>query len=292
MTILLIFALVLAGVTTWYLARPLRAAPVPPQDERDALIQLRDRLVTQLREIDVEAGDRNMEATVANDERQRLEAELAQVLKGLDNTEKAGETVPPVQSRRPWLIAVVTLALVLPLVSAVLYFGQNITVLAALSEASRSSQVAAQGVPPMVLQMVSRLEQRLQAQPHDPKGWAQLGRSYVVLGRGEEAGRAFGRAYQLAPEDPEIMAAYASFLMQRDPAHPPADAVAIFRKLYAKNPQNPAALWALGVVAFYDQKFDQAIKHWEQLHKQLAPNSDTQVQVERAIEAARARSGK
>lgn len=45
-----------------------------------------------------------------------------------------------------------------------------------------------------VLAMVTRLAQRLQAQPDDVEGWAMLGRSYAVLGRHQAAAVAYRKA--------------------------------------------------------------------------------------------------
>ncbi|MFL6647803.1 MAG: tetratricopeptide repeat protein, partial [Sulfurifustaceae bacterium] len=219
MTGLLIAALLITAATIWLLARPLRASGVQATEDREALVQLRDRLIAQLRELAVEAGDRNMDATVAAEERQRLEAELAAVLKDLDRAPGAVAGMPTAApQRRLWLATVIVLAIALPLVSAGFYLGKNGPVLAAVSEL-QSSVVTADGqrVPPMVLQMVKRLEKRLAEQPNDAKGWARLGRAYEVLGRQAEAEQAFARAYKLAPKDEDVLLAYASFYFARDP---------------------------------------------------------------------------
>lgn len=292
MTLILVFALITAGTTVWFLARPLRTARVLRNEERDALAQLRDRLLAQLREIDTEAGDRNMDARVLEDERTRLEAELAQVLKNLDASDVAEPSTTVGISRRVWATVLIALAIVLPIASAVLYFGKNLPVLAQLGEASSRLSAPRQGLPPMVLEMVSRLEQRLREQPNDPKGWAQLGRSYAVLERVEEAGQAYARAYELAPEDPEIMSAYGGFLISRSPSKPNAQAVAIFKKLHAQNPNHQGALWALGLIAFQQEDFGQATTYWERLLKQLPPDSEVAVQIRRVLDVAKAQSAK
>src|SRR5581483_10478349 len=78
MILLIVVAAVLAVGTVWFLARAVRspAVALTPQ-ERQGYEQLRDRLLAQLRELDVEEGDRNVDAGIASDERRRLEAELA-----------------------------------------------------------------------------------------------------------------------------------------------------------------------------------------------------------------------
>ncbi|MFL6624519.1 MAG: tetratricopeptide repeat protein [Sulfurifustaceae bacterium] len=289
MTGLLIAALLITAATIWLLARPLRASGVQATEDREALVQLRDRLIAQLRELAVEAGDRNMDATVAAEERQRLEAELAAVLKDLDRAPGAVAGMPTAApQRRLWLATVIVLAIALPLVSAGFYLGKNGPVLAAVSEL-QSSVVTADGqrVPPMVLQMVKRLEKRLAEQPNDAKGWARLGRAYEVLGRQAEAEQAFARAYKLAPKDEDVLLAYASFYFARDPTNPSPQAIELFVKLNALNPKDPTTLWALGLAAYNDKKFSQALKYWEPLLAMLPPQHEATQQVRRAVEAAR-----
>jgi cytochrome c-type biogenesis protein CcmH len=289
MILLLVLAALMALLTVWFLSRSLHTPPLAVTEQGDALIQLRDRLLAQLREIDVEAGDRNVDPAVAADERAHLEAELAQVLRELDATNvRAGASEPSISSRRMLLPAAIALVVILPLASAGLYFVKNAATLAQLEQVQ---SIAGGEIPPMVLEMVARLERRLAEQPGDPRGWAQLGRAYAVLGREREARAAYVRAYELAPKDKEIMGAYAAFLMSIDPAQPPAEAIAIFKKLHALDPLHPGALWALGLVAYHEQKFGQAVKYWEQLLKQLPPDSDVAPQVQQAVDMARSQKG-
>ena len=84
------FALLITAVTVWYMARPLaRAVTQDDRERRGQLQQLRDRLLAQLSELDVEEADRNIDTDVVTDERSRLEAELAQALRELETLGKA-----------------------------------------------------------------------------------------------------------------------------------------------------------------------------------------------------------
>lgn len=289
MIVALVLAALIAAVTVWFLARAVRSAPATGQENYEGLEQLRDRLLAQLRELDVEEGDRSVDAGTATDERRRLEAELAQVLRNLEAAPAASKAIASDASSRLWLTVLAALAVILPVVSAVLYFGGNATVLSQLGQV----QAIAKGeVPPMVLEMVARLEQRLAEQPDDATGWARLGRAYAVLGRERDAEQAYARAYQIAPDNVDVVADYAAFMMSRDPTGVSPEALALFRKLHALDPQHPGALWALGLVAFHHQNFDEAVMWWEQLLKQLPPESEVTPQVRRALETARAEADK
>lgn len=294
---LILFAALTALATVWFLARAVRTLPVSSAVDRDGLEQLRERLLAQLRELDVEEADRNVDSQVAVDERARIEAELARVLRDLDASSSPSGLVSESASARPvWLATIFVLVLVLPLVSISLYFLTSAGALQQLAQtpaaAPASAPVAKGEVPPMAREMVARLEKRLKEQPNDPQGWARLGRSYEVLGRDEDAKSAYARAYQLASENPEIIAAYAAFLMSRDQSHMSAEAVSLFRKLHKLEPNHAGALWALGFASYQEQNFTEAIAYWDQLLKRLPPDSQVVPQLKHAIDSARAEAAK
>ncbi|HLD13241.1 MAG TPA: hypothetical protein VJB18_00830 [Burkholderiales bacterium] len=84
MIILAVIAVLILAASVWFLARPVtRPAGAVSGEEHHELLQQRGRLLTQLSDLDIETADRNMDAAVIGDERQRLEAELAQVLRQL-----------------------------------------------------------------------------------------------------------------------------------------------------------------------------------------------------------------
>jgi cytochrome c-type biogenesis protein CcmH len=294
MTALIIIAALIAGVTVWFVARPLRTAPGAASEDRQALVQLRDRLLGQLREIDVESGDRNIDESTAADERRRLDAELARVLKELDQS-TADVAGTMAASKSTWLSVLFALAAILPIASATLYLVKNVPTLVKLADAKSQpggTATARANVPPMVLEMVGRLERRLAEKPNDPKGWAQLGRAYSVLGRPEDANAAYTRAYQQAPNDKEIVQAYGTFLVQVSPERLSPEAKAVFTQLLTLDPKNQGALWVLGLGAYYDQRFGQALTYWDQLLKQLPAESSAAADVRRAMDVARAETSR
>ena len=285
---LIVLALVLTAAAVWLLVRPLRTgsrAPVERVEARAQLLQVRDRLLAQLNELDVEAGDRNIDTTVLADERARLEAELALVLKQLEELGDAGSQTDRPGAITSWITVAIALAVGLPVVAAGLYFSQNHTTLARLSEPTAAT---AGQMPPMVMEMVARLEQRLKDQPQDPEGWSRLGRAYQVLGRFDESKQAYARAYALAPDDTAILSAYAGMLVAEDPANPSPEAVKLFKRLHQLDPRYPGALWVLGLVAYKEQQYRQAASYWERLLKELPPDAEVEPQIRRALDAARA----
>jgi len=286
-------AVLIVAVTVWYMARPLARPAMPDSSEqRDQLQQLRERLLVQLNELDIEEGDRNIDADVVSDERRRLEAELAQTLRELETLGGAGKKIKKKakrESRRGWAIGLVTLGVVLPLTSAGLYaLGQRNT----LSTLFNPETPTDASVPPMALEMVARLEKRLQEQPDDAAGWSRLGRAYAVMGRQEAAGAAYARAYKLTPDNPEVVAEYASFLYNSDPQNTGGPVFSLFSKLLKLDPQNRDAMWFLGLAAFQKGDYQQALGLWEQLLKALPADSQEAEHLRRIVSKTREKMGK
>lgn len=272
-------ALVITAFTVWYLARPLaRSAVAAGSEEIHQLQQVRARLLSQLNELDLEEADRNIDKGVVSDERLRLEADLAQVLRDLEThaggskKKKKQAKTQTQESRRPWVITLIVLGLLLPLAAAGLYaFGQRAT-LAYLSN-PMAQQPQDGSVPPMALEMVARLEKRLAEQPDDAAGWSRLGRAYAVLGRPDQAKAAYARSYKLSPEDPQIISDYAWLLYNEDPKAIGSQTVALYNQLTKFDPENQDALWVLGFAAYQQGDSKKAIGLWERLKKQLPAES-------------------
>ena len=282
---LAVVALLIAVATAWYLARPLaRGIVMDDRERQNQLQQLRDRLLVQLDELDVEEGDRNIDTAVLSDERNRLEAELAAVLHELETPKgKKKKKKAKAESRRGWAIALAVFGVVLPFSAAGLYALNQRPILAYLSNPQAPTDTST-SVPPMVMEMIARLEKRLAEQPDDAAGWHRLGRAYAVLGRGEAASAAYARAYKLTPDDPQLVAEYAVFLYEADPQNTDGQVFGLFTRLLELDPENPDALWFLGFAAYQKGDHKQALGYWDRLLKAL-PAGSPEAEHMRAITA-------
>lgn len=291
---LLALALLVTAVTVWYVARPLaRATVVDDREQRQQLQQLRDRLLAQLDELDVEEGDKNMDAAVLGDERARLEAELAAALRELETLTSGKEgkkkKKPVKESRRVWVVALVVLGIALPLSAGGLYLLSQRPVLAYLANPAAANNA---GMPPQVMEMVARLEQRLAEQPDDAAGWRRLGRAYGVLGRPEAAGAAYARAYRLTPDDPELLAEFAGFLYNEDPQNTGGQVFGLYSRLHQLVPENRDALWFLGFAAHQQGDYRKALGYWDTLLKGLPADSQEGEHLRQIVEKTREKVGK
>jgi len=95
--------------------------------------------------------------------------------------------------------------------------------------------------------MVEGLAARLQANPDDLPGWQRLARAYVVLGEGQKA-------------------------------------EAAYRQVLLRDPQQPDALWQVGLADAANGNKTQAALHWQALLAQLPAGSPAAAQVQKALD--------
>jgi cytochrome c-type biogenesis protein CcmH len=287
MTALFLLAALLLVATLWWLSRPLRGfAALSVTSERADLEQLRDRLIAQLNELDAERADRGIDGAVAQDEELRLSAELASALKRLEALTPPAAGAAATLPRRTALVAIATLAATLLLIGGGLYTWQNAGNVQGFLLAAGSGADSAR-VPPMVFEMVAKLEKRLAAQPDDAEGWARLGRSYVVLERKDKALAAYARAYELAPDNVAVLSDYAWLVFNETPGTTTGLVLTLYSHLHKLEPAHPDALWFLGFKAYQQGDFGQALGLWERLLKLLPAEDPGREHLKQAIASAR-----
>lgn len=149
----------------------------------------------------------------------------------------------------------------------------------------------ASGENEMIQAMVERLASRLRDQPDDFEGWSRLGQSYAVLGRWQDAERAYGRAAELRPDDATALVNHGAAIMESEGqgSAMPERAEALFRQALALSPDHLDALWYVGAAEMQAGRARVALVHWEKLRGRLDPKSPEFADVERGIAAARQR---
>lgn len=285
MLMLLTLAAALLAATGWWLLRPTGLSTVATGERAD-LEQLRDRLIVQLDELDRERLDRGIEAGTAADEEQRLSAELADVLRRLEQFKPAAAAAAGTRPAR-WPAPV--FVGVLLVIGIGVYVATNVTSLQGLWLATRNPAATTAQVPPMVFEMVARLEKRLAEQPNDAAGWARLGRSYMVLQKPDAARNAYAKAYALMPDNVELLSDYAWVVFNADPGVTTGLVGDLYRRLYKLAPEHPDALWFLGFAAFQQGQFRQTLSYWERLQKLLPPDDPGRQHLQQAIDSVRAK---
>jgi cytochrome c-type biogenesis protein CcmH len=142
----------------------------------------------------------------------------------------------------------------------------------------------------MIRSMVESLAQRLEQNPDDASGWLRLGRSYRVLGEPKKAEDALTRAAALRPNDAEVLLDQGRAMLDAAGAHDPRTPlpprfVEVMKKVESLEPQQPEALWYLGLAEVQQRRPDAAAGYWKRLLAMLPPGTDDYKSVQQAVDA-------
>jgi cytochrome c-type biogenesis protein CcmH len=180
---------------------------------------------------------------------------------------------------------IIGLSVFIVLVSSGLYLG--------LGDAFRVAQNNQQ--KPMtqagVEQMVADFALKMEKDPNNLKGWAMLARSYRILGRHEDAAKAYARAGNFINDDPELLAEYADVLAGVAKGSFVGKPMKLIQQALKLDPNNLLALWLSGTAAFTNGNYSSAVQTWERLAKLLPPNSEEARAIATSIEEARSKGG-
>ncbi len=135
--------------------------------------------------------------------------------------------------------------------------------------------------------MVDGLAARLAQDPNDLDGWKRLARSYRVLGELPKSADAYAKAAALAPDDMTLLLGQADALQAALPEDAPIgpEAAALYRKILARQPDQPQALWFAGMAEKQAGNGTAAAADWQRLLAQLKPDSDEAKTVKQALDA-------
>ncbi len=226
MTIFWILAAGLAGLAVLFVVAPLLQASFAqgsssPSDGVDGEAdQARHNLALfkqQIAELDADLESGKLDQTLYESARRDLERQLLHDLGDSDPlTAVAGVSAGQRRYRLPGpRLTALALLIAVPLAAWALYglIGNQAIIpqlerLAATGGNGAQHGGAGAELPP-IEELIARLEQRLEQQPNDAEGWMMLGRTYFATGNRQGAEDALARAYDLTPNDPMIVLAYA-----------------------------------------------------------------------------------
>jgi len=152
----------------------------------------------------------------------------------------------------------------------------------AAPHATNAEQIAA---------MTEKLAERLKEKPDDGEGWAMLARSYSVLGKHDQALKAYEKAVSLRREDATLLADYADSLAVASGNSLEGPPMKLVEQSLKLDPKNLKALYLQGTAAFNKKDYATAVKVWEKLIA-VGPAGNVFVrEVEPAIAEARNLAG-
>jgi len=224
---------------------------------------------------------------LSDEDYQQAKQELERSL--LDDLSDEGAEAARRGGSRRWVTAII-LAVALPAVVLPLYLHYGHSELAG---------------PPLPLQQVLKLGgqnsldyamdnlvKRVRSDPDDAKAWELLGRAYMGLNRYSDAAIAFRHLYELEPNKPDVMVAYAEAIAMNQGDDLKGQPTQLLAQALQRDPANRKALWLTGIGLYRDGQYAEAIKTWKRLRAQYSAGSNAatflQKNIDRAVAAEKA----
>ncbi len=186
-------------------------------------------------------------------------------------------------SQGRWIVP--GIALLFPLCSVLIYFliGEPDALEKAHLPPTQNKPHGANPTNIDVQAMVSGLAQRLEDEPNNPQGWVMLGRSYKHLQQYKLAADAYGKAYELIGDDPEVLLQYADSLAMSQQGKLTGKAAELVFKALELSPNNETALWLGGMAKAEMGQYTQAMGYWRTLQGMMKVDSESYLEVQNLI---------
>ena len=272
MTLFVLIALGLTvGVVTWMvlpLIRPQKTESVSGVELNASIY--RDHLASLERDF----ANGQLEAAELESARNELQRRLLE-----DTADETLAAPTPVNRSKPTALVI---ALIVPVGAALGYLWLG-------TPAAIDPQATQRANQEQIQKMVAGLAAKQEANPDNLQGWAMLGRSYKVLGRMEDAAKAYAKAGSFIEGNAELLVEYADVLALSRDSNLQGKPTELLAKALTLDPKNPMALLMMGVSAYQREDYKLAIAHWEKLLQDLEPDSEDAKQVEGNIAQAKQR---
>lgn len=203
-----------------------------------------------------------------------------------DGGDQAAEQVA---SRKPGVIALALLAVLIPLALLGVYGRLGAPELVGLNGQTLAQHQQSKGMP-SVDQMIGGLLDKLKQNPEDAEGWYLLGRTYMAVQDYPKASGAFKRLNQLVPDQPQIMLAYADALAMVNRGDMTGESARLVRRAVELAPENTTALWLAGMLERQEGKPREALKLWARLMP-LLKEPDTRQRLQGMVDELVAEAG-
>jgi len=156
-----------------------------------------------------------------------------------------------------------------------------------VAEQNMQQPMTQEGVEKMVNEFAAKMDK----DPSNLKGWAMLARSYRVLGRNEEAAKAYERAGNFIDSDPQLLADYADTLAANNNGNFAGKPLQLINRALQLDPNNLMALWLSGTASYTAGNYKAAVQTWEKLAQQLPAGTEEARSIAESIAQARTKGG-
>jgi cytochrome c-type biogenesis protein CcmH len=219
----------------------------------------------QLGEVDRDAR----RGLLGREEAEAARAEVKRRMLAAAATLEANEAHDATPARPGTARAAAVIALVVPTAATLLYLtlGAPGTPDRPLAErgAEQTAAIEHDEQAGSLEQVVAQLAKKLESRPDDAAGWFLLGRAYMTLDRYRDAGDAFRRARQLAPDRPDVAGAFAEARIAAGGGRVDDEARAALRSVLELDPTSPQARFLLALDRAQQGDLRAAAQGWADL---------------------------
>ncbi|AFL74944.1 c-type cytochrome biogenesis protein CcmI [Thiocystis violascens] len=270
------------------LARPETANDAPEQDALNL-----DVFNQRLRELDADLGAGFLDQDQYAAARRDLERDLLRDVDGDGTASSAGK---PTSALGRWGLATI-LTLAVPSAAVLMYLQLGDLEIAPRLEAAASGQplpadgAGGQDAPSMEV-LVERLEARMKENPANLEGWLMLGRTYFAMDQRDQGLDAISKAYELAPNQTEVMLAYAEALAAAsDTKSLEGKPAELIGAALQQEPANANARWLDGMISYQRGQYQTAAVAWQKILDELEPGSEEANNLRQMVDEANSRAG-
>lgn len=160
----------------------------------------------------------------------------------------------------------------------------------AIDKVEQARTMAAQQ-PQSIEEMTARLEQSTKENPESAEAWYFLGRTYMAQERANDAAKAFEKAVNLAGRAPELLGQWAQALYFSGSKQWTEQLQALTDEALKADPEEVTSLGLLGIAAYENQRFADAVHYWERLVAVLPEQDPSRMAIAGGIERARQQIG-
>lgn len=254
----------LVALALFFLLRPfLRTVPAEKAPSDDSAAYDLEVYRDQLAEV---ARDRDR-GVIGAEDAAAAELEIKRRMLAADARRETGGDMPAAPTGNTNQRLGLGLALMLPLFAGGLYVW--------LGSPGMPSQPFAQRKTPalnkQVTDLLARLEAAVKTKPDDRAAWLRLAQANWTLRRWRAAADAFGRAWKLAPDQPDIGGAYAEALVRANRGVVTEAARRAFVTVNKADPRNPRARFFLGLADAQAGRSRAALRRWILLEADTPP---------------------
>lgn len=292
MTIFWIFTAGLAGLAILFVITPLLSRRESGSDVSQDQLNL-EVFRQQLQELKADQVAGKLDRVQYKDSCRDLEREL---LYDVDGASATGD--------QPRTTGSVVTALILALAVPAFAFGLyrtigNPNIIPRLEMAATGQTVppakhpgAADGQrTPSLDVLVQRLAAKMEENPENLEGWLMLGRTYFAVKQPGKALEALEKANELAPENPDVMLAYAEAIAANGDGKLAGRPAELIAKALEIDPDNVTGRWLIGLVSYQSGDFPGSVEHWESILSNLDPSAQDTSELREFIADARKRAG-